>query len=159
ISAHLCSAAHPIDNSYDFGFLGDSCTNVAIGGGDVEQKATFPGGVSSADLSSFRVGVGSASWENDRGFTHDLTCGPGQPCAVAVLVQVTDAPAVVSVPLCFGDACPPEPGDGGANGGGGPGPNAAADGAPAAASTETPVGTDAGTASAAAPAASAATTT
>jgi hypothetical protein len=110
VRAHICAPDRKINNTVDFGFTGNYCPNVPIGAGDFEQVASYPIGVTAGDIEAFRIGVGSVNWTTDRGFVHDLACGPGQACNLVVMLQVTEGTVFYTAPLCYGAGCPPEPG-------------------------------------------------
>lgn len=105
IKAHLCLPNANVRSNFDFGFQGKKCSNAPVGGGDVEQTASFGEGVAAGDLGGFHVGAGSATWVNELGYNLPITCGPGQQCDVVVRVQITNGTVFFTVPLCYGTGC------------------------------------------------------
>jgi hypothetical protein len=114
IRAHLCLAGPNVRSNFDFGFQGQRCSNVAVGHGDFEQSVSYPSGVSSGSLNTFKVGVGTARWVDELGYPGTISCGPGHPCDVIVRIQITDATVFFDEPLCFDASCPSDSGGGGA---------------------------------------------
>jgi len=108
LRAHLCLPNANVNNTFDFGFQGKKCTNAAVGAGDVEQVASFGQGVSTADLDTFKVGVGTVHWVDELGYDQIIDCGPGKQCDVVVQVQITNGTVFFTVPLCYGAACAPD---------------------------------------------------
>jgi hypothetical protein len=104
IRAHVCLPGRNVHTNFDFGFDGRVCPNVAIGGGDVDPSAAFPNGVSEGRL-DVRVGRGSAHWVNELGYPGAIDCDAAHSCDLVVRLQITDATAFFSVPLCDGVPC------------------------------------------------------
>jgi len=110
LRAHLCSAGPPITTNWAFGFQGGRrCANVALGHGDTEKIAAFPAGTTSAILSTFHVGVGSAHWVDDLGYDQIISCGPAHPCDLVVRAEITNDVVFATLPLCYGASCSAEP--------------------------------------------------
>jgi hypothetical protein len=113
VRAHLCLPGPNLRSGFDFGFQGQRCTNVAVGGGDVEKIAAFPNGVASATIPSFTIGAGTAHWIDELGYPGTITCGPGHPCDLAVRIEITRQTVFFTVPLCFDASCAAPNGGGG----------------------------------------------
>jgi len=107
LRAHLCNVVGLalVDNTYDFGYQGQRCANVPLGGGDVETIASYQNGSQSADL-QFHAGRGSLQWVNELGYSNTLECGPGSPCLLVVQAQITDKTVFFNAALCYGVECP-----------------------------------------------------
>jgi hypothetical protein len=109
VQAHLCQAGAGIKNGFEFDLDGPYCSPSRVSPSAdavVEQKANS----TTADF-VFHVGAGTgAPWAETDGGTHSLTCGVGAPCDLVVQVAVSGQNAYHAIPLCFGDACGPEPG-------------------------------------------------
>ena len=112
LRAHLCVPGPVIRTGFDFGFQGRRCTSIAVGHGDVEQKASYGGGVTTASLNTFKVGEGTVQWVNELGFPDTITCGAGHPCDLVVRIEITNDAVFFTAPLCYGAACQAN-GDGG----------------------------------------------
>jgi hypothetical protein len=107
LQAHLCVGGSGVRTFYDFGFSGKKCTNAPVGGSDVEQRAKYPDGTTTAELPVFRLGQGTTQWSNADGFDREISCLPEAPCDLVVLAQITRGEAIYTAPLCFTPACPP----------------------------------------------------
>src|SRR5262249_24802351 len=73
---------------------------------DAETKVAIPSGTGSGDL-DFRIGQGTgAPWTDFFGTTHQLTCGPQNPCQIVVQLQVPNTTVFYSSALVYGAKAP-----------------------------------------------------
>ena len=112
IKAHLCVGGARVRDTFEFGFQGTACPNVAVGAGDVERVAAFAAGATTGDL-MFNVGDGAAHWVNELGYDQTIECGAGHPCEVVAEIQITNGTVFFIAPVCYGGNCAAAPGTGG----------------------------------------------
>jgi hypothetical protein len=111
VRAHLCSHAAGIKNTAGFDRDGPYCPPSAVSvASESESGQSFPPNTTTGDI-TFHVGVGTSDpWTDFFGDSHQLTCGPTNACDLVVQVQVPGSTVFATTPLCFGAACPPDPG-------------------------------------------------
>ena len=102
--AHICVPNAGIELSFDFGFLGPYCSNVAPGSGNFQTFQVFPPGATQGDL-TFNAGIGTVVWTDNDPATHaehTLICDSTHSCDLVVQFQNNlGNPVYFTAPLTF----------------------------------------------------------
>jgi hypothetical protein len=111
MTAHLCLPGGTYNNDADFGLDGPWCSPTKVSPeADVLKSVNVAPSDTSASIATatgnaFHVGIGTgASWQDFNFDTHQLTCGPSNPCDLVVEVQVASGNAFYVAPLTFAGA-------------------------------------------------------
>ncbi|MEZ5145258.1 MAG: hypothetical protein R2726_22510 [Acidimicrobiales bacterium] len=103
VSTRLCKASAPIDFDADFApTLTGKCIATPFPGSVGQASATVNTAPpnASADI-SFKVGIGTETFTLQDTSQATVTCGPADPCKIAVKVQVVGATKYFSFPFTY----------------------------------------------------------
>ena len=103
VEARMCKAGAVIDFDADFRptQTGNCATKPLSANADGYLKAAAAPPYQSVDM-TYRVGVGSDSYTTQSGTPVQITCGPDNPCVLAVKLQIPNGFGFQTYPLSFG---------------------------------------------------------